>query len=293
MKRVSVIIVTYNSEQDIFDCINSIRKYADIPLEDVELVVVDNGSLKVDKMFDDLCELWGEDIVLLKNTHNGGYGQGNNIGIRHSSASVILIMNPDVRLASPFFAKPLNAFESDTKLCMYGMKQMLTEKRESRSSFMCTLMMNGYLRTLMEAVCNRLDFYIPRWQYFSGSCFFVRRNMFEDVGLFDESVFMYGEEDDIHWRLMHRWGANFRYDKSMHYLHLTSERQPDFDYEMNIIQAALKPHAKNGYPLEKSLRNFRQIYRCRYWRERFLMTTKGDNCRMKVLQRVLNKLKEM
>ena len=67
MKRVSVVIVTYNSEQDIFDCINSIRKYADIPLEDIELVVVDNGSLKVDRMFDDLYELWGEDIVLLKN----------------------------------------------------------------------------------------------------------------------------------------------------------------------------------------------------------------------------------
>ena len=38
--------------------------------------------------------------------------------------------------------------------------------------------------------------------------------MFETVGLFDESVFLYGEEDDIHYRLMHRFKHGFVYKEA-------------------------------------------------------------------------------
>ena len=44
MKRLSIVIVTYNSEKDIFDCVKSIQKYADIPLSEIELIVVDINS---------------------------------------------------------------------------------------------------------------------------------------------------------------------------------------------------------------------------------------------------------
>ena len=80
MKKVSIIIVTYNSEKDIYDCVTSIMEHADIPLQEIELVVVDNNSTGCDAMFDKLRSLWGADIVLIKINQNGGYGQGNNLG---------------------------------------------------------------------------------------------------------------------------------------------------------------------------------------------------------------------
>ena len=73
MKKVSIIIVTYNSEKDIYDCINSIIENSDIPLAEIELVVVDNNSTDCDTMFNKLKTLWGEDIILIKNSSNGGY----------------------------------------------------------------------------------------------------------------------------------------------------------------------------------------------------------------------------
>ena len=124
MKRLSIIIVTYNSEHD--DCVSSIMKFSDIPLSEIELIIVDNNSRDTDTMFIKLKELYGNDIVLIKNTHNGGYGQGNNVGIKKATAPVILIMNPDVRLIEPFFKTAVEAFENDSELAMYGMKQMLT-----------------------------------------------------------------------------------------------------------------------------------------------------------------------
>lgn len=66
MKRLSIIIVTYNSEHDIYDCVSSIMKYSDIPLSELELIIVDNNSRDTDTMFEKLKELYGNDIVLIK-----------------------------------------------------------------------------------------------------------------------------------------------------------------------------------------------------------------------------------
>ena len=152
MKQVSIIIVTYNSEKDIYDCVESIQRHADIPLEDIELIIVDNCSCEPQAMFDKLQKQWGKDIILIENTKNGGYGQGNNVGIHRATAPVILIMNPDVRLLEPFFLKPLDAFREDKELIMYGMKMMNTPAHASTNSFWCTTMMNGYLRTLLTGL---------------------------------------------------------------------------------------------------------------------------------------------
>ena len=76
MKQLSVIIVTYHSEEDIYDCLDSLWQHCDIPQQDVEVIIVENSS-ECEPMFSKLRELYGDDIVLIRNTHNGGYGQGN------------------------------------------------------------------------------------------------------------------------------------------------------------------------------------------------------------------------
>jgi len=239
--------------------VKSIYEYADIPKEDIELIIVDNCSREPQAMFAKLKEQWGEDIVLIENTKNGGYGQGNNVGIRRATSPVILIMNPDVRLIDPFFAKPLKALQKNEKLIMYGMKQMLTPTRPSRSSFWFTTTINGYARTLLTGLCTRMDWYWPRWMYLSGSCFFVRKEMFQTVGLFDEDIFMYGEEDDIRMRLTKRYGYHIHYDTSIRYLHLTTERKPSVAYETKLMEASIAHFTKNGGEAKDIIRHYLQI----------------------------------
>ena len=161
MKRLSVIIVTYNSEKDIYDCLDSIKLHSDINADELENIVVDNNSRQTDTMFSEIRNRFGDGIILLKNACNGGYGQGNNMGIRRASAPVILIMNPDVRLMEPVFQTVLHAFDDDSRLGMYGMKQMLSPIEPSTNSFSCTSMMNGYLATVLTALCNRTGHYLP------------------------------------------------------------------------------------------------------------------------------------
>lgn len=294
MKKVSIIIVTFNSEKDIYDCINSIIENSDIPLAEIELVVVDNNSTDCDTMFNKLKTLWGEDIIMIKNSSNGGYGQGNNVGIRQCSAPVVLIMNPDVRLVCPIFRKAINLFSKNKNMCILGMKQRLTLEEPSNNSFTCTYRMNGYLSTILSALCTRLDFYIAKYMHFSGSCFFINKAMFEAVGLFDESVFLYGEEDDIHYRLMHRFkDCKMKYDKSLRYLHLTKERQPDIKYEKTLIDVAVIQNQKKGYNEDKTLKNRLRCINLLILRERLrIMLGKNNRTLLNMLEELKLYIKE-
>lgn len=254
MKKISIIIVTYNSEKDIYDCISSIKKYADIPWKEIEVIVVDNNSKDVDVMFSQLRDSYDEGITLISNTHNGGYGQGNNVGIRACSAPIIMIMNPDVRLIEPVFQTALHAFSRQNDLAIYGMKQMLTLERESRNSIGCTTLINGYLSCIISALCNRLNFYLPKLMYLQGSCFFLRKNYFEAAGLFDENIFMYGEEEDIHHRLVIDAGRKSVYNPQLHYIHKTLDRQPNLEYEKKLLNAAVRNNLKWGWTTQRTVK---------------------------------------
>lgn len=268
MKKLSVIIVTYNSEKDIYDCLNSIYSHCDIPVDELEVIVVDNNSNEVDIMFETIRKEHGNNVVLIKNSENGGYGQGNNVGIKHASAPIILIMNPDVRLTSASFKTVLDHFEKNSKLSMYGMKQLLDDGSVSMNTFNCSNLMNGYLGTLLTGLCNRRDIYIPRWMYFSGSCFYIRKSMFEAIGLFDESIFMYGEENDIHHRMKTKFGAHFFYNKNIKYQHLTMERKPDKKTEDKMLLSNIQVNEKFGYSKKKTIRNKIQTVNILLWREK-------------------------
>lgn len=254
MPQLSVVIVTYNSERDIYPCLDSVFRHNDLG-EGLEVIVVDNCSAEGEKMFANIRDRYTDEIRLISNTRNGGYGQGNNVGIRAAQAPVVLIMNPDVRLIAPVFRKAVEAFRRHPRLSLYGMKQMLSLSTPSTNSFACTYRMNGYLRVLLSALTTRLDLYLPRWQYFSGACFFVRREMFEAVGLFDETNFMYGEEEDIHYRLARRFGYGMRYNPALRFVHLIGDRPMTAAYKLRQLEALLALNAKKGYSPRRLLQD--------------------------------------
>lgn len=222
-KKISIIIVTYNSEHHIYDCLDTIIRNNDIG-DNLEIIIVDNNSRNVDLMFDKISTIYGATVQLIKNFKNEGYGQGNNVGIKNSTGDIILIMNPDVRLMHPIFHKALSYFQNE-KLAILGMTQMFSEHREAPSFFM-TSIYDSPLTSIIERCCSRLHWFIPHKMCFSGACFFINKSKFETIGLFDEKIFMYGEEIDIALRIKREWTQI--YDKNMKYLHLAGDRKWSF-----------------------------------------------------------------
>ncbi len=262
MKKLAIVIVTYNSEADIYDCLESIAAYSDLPKDETELIIVDNNSRETESMFAKLRQQWGESIVLIRNKTNGGYGQGNNLGIRSAASPVVLVMNPDVRLCEPVFVRALRSFEKNPGQAVLGMVQMFTKTKRSNHSFCPTWLINGYLLLVLYALCNRFYWYLPSCMYAQGSCFFVDREKFLGVGGFDETNFMYGEEEDLHYRLKKRYGKRcFSFDKTLHYLHLADDRAPSLAYEKKIYEANVALYAKKGVDESVILRHFLQCNR--------------------------------
>lgn len=224
MKELSVVIVTYNSEPDIYGCLDALFAHNDIG-NALEVIVVDNNSRDFTHMRDEIARLYGEKVIVLSNSQNGGYGQGNNIGIRHATSPVIMIMNPDVRIIQISLKGIVAQYQKDPNLALLGFKQIVNMAGKRGSSFSLLNHYNGFTRLIGGILANRLDCFCWKHMYFCGACFCVRKAMFEKAGLFDEHIFLYGEENDIHFRIHTSCPqAHDLYWRKSIYLHPTENR---------------------------------------------------------------------
>lgn len=236
MKSLSIIILTYNSEKDIYACLYSVYQHNDIG-EALEVIVVDNQSNEFAVMQQEIAKRYPE-VIITQNTHNGGYGQGNNVGIRMAHAPIIAIMNPDVRLTKPVFKKMLKSFENED-VVMCGGKQLTAVGKENWS-FAFDYNVWGPLRIALRNIYKRIDKYDYRYMHLSGAFFMVRKKEFENIGLFDESIFMYGEECDIHLRFRKMYPSKkMLFMPQISYLHLSREREFSTKRYENTLNADL------------------------------------------------------
>ena len=94
MKEVSIIIVTWNSEEYIEDCLTAIKK-GESPTCPYEIIVVDNASQ--DKTVELVKEKFPNiRIPLIENSSNLGLSKAINQGAKLSTGKYILLLNPDV-----------------------------------------------------------------------------------------------------------------------------------------------------------------------------------------------------
>jgi len=216
MKKISIIIVTYNSSELIVDCINSIYKHNDIGTANIEIIVVDNSSEEVSlKMFTLLKEIYGKQLILIKNKENLGYGHGNNIGIKSSTGDIVCIMNPDIRLSEPIFKQTINSFEEDKKLGILGYKQI---GGHNISFYLMPEYELSIATSVVTRTLNKINYFNSRFCYLSGALFFAQKSKFLQIGAFDNNMFLYFEEADVAQR-MRKNGFNIKYDKSSLYVH--------------------------------------------------------------------------
>lgn len=94
MIDTSVIIVTFNNEEDIADCLDSLL-VEELPCK--EIIVVDNNSQ--DRTRDILADYENE-VKIFYNRENIGYARANNIGYTNAHGKYVFLLNPDTRIVS-------------------------------------------------------------------------------------------------------------------------------------------------------------------------------------------------
>jgi len=102
--KASIIIVSYNSEEYIFDCINSIKKQK-YPF--YEIIVVDNAS--IDNSVS-LIKNKFPDIRIYESSKNLGFAGAVNLGVNLSNGDIIVLLNPDVIVKEKWLLSLFEAF---------------------------------------------------------------------------------------------------------------------------------------------------------------------------------------
>jgi GT2 family glycosyltransferase len=190
----SVIIVSYNSKNDLAECIPSLMSQS---YTNKELIIVDNASADGTVAF--IREQY-PDIHLVESKSNLGYAEGNNLGFRHSQGDYIVIVNPDTVAHHDWLKELIRPLENDTGISLTSSKILLYDRRDNINTCANITHYSGL------DFCNGFRDSSARFVKdeevgaVSGCSFAITRNVFDQLNGFDPDFFMYMEDIDISWR---------------------------------------------------------------------------------------------
>jgi GT2 family glycosyltransferase len=210
-KDVSIIIVNYNTEKYIINCLNSVlEQVKDISYE---IILVDNNSE------DNSCKLLEEsnfnNLTLIKSDKNLGFGKANNLGIKKALGEYIFLLNPDTILLNNVVKIFFDFMEETIKDNIGAVGGMLLyEDNEIQESFgnfpsitqvlfefgLNRIFKNYYNQKLATGIKN-YDLVKQEVPYLCAASIFFKKDVLEEVGAFDEDFFLYYEDTELCYRL--------------------------------------------------------------------------------------------
>jgi len=199
---VTIIYVYYNTPQELLKSVSSV--FSTARKLKVQIVIVDNNSPK--KIPRRLLGM--QNIQIVKN-ENTGYGAGLNKGVRYATSKKLIFVNPDVI----FFEGSLHSLVEKLDKNNIGIvgPQMLDvggnvlPTISGRADMLPILIVTTFLKRILSKTSIYKNFLLPNLDrskehavsVVSGACMAIKREVFEQVGGFDENFFMYFEENDL------------------------------------------------------------------------------------------------
>lgn len=194
---VSIVILNYNGQRHLETCLPSLAEL-DYPRDKLETIVVDNAST-------DDTVTWLKrqypDIRLVVNSTNLGFSAGINRGAEIASSSYLAFLNPDMRADRHWLAALTETISSSPDVVCAGsiVLNWTGDKvdyagRPSDAFNLCPTELADASPIL------RAGSDIPIL-FASGGAMLIRRDVFLNLGGFDEDFFLYNEDVDLGWRL--------------------------------------------------------------------------------------------
>ena len=209
--KLSVIIVNYNVRAYLEQCLRTVSEA--MKGIDGDVFVVDN--LSTDGSVEMVREKFPA-VKLIANQENVGFSRANNQAIRESHAEYVVLLNPDTVVGEDVFRKVIAFMDAHPKAGGLGVKMIdgtgrfLPEsKRGLPTPSVAFYKIIGLTRLFPRSkVFGRYHLghlkenEAAPIEILSGACMFMRKRTLDEVGLLDESFFMYGEDIDLSYRIM-------------------------------------------------------------------------------------------
>jgi GT2 family glycosyltransferase len=194
--HASVILVGYNSAKWLPRALGALT-HQDYPAS-YEVLFVDNGSS------DASVELVRRDfpgVRIIESPHNGGYAGGKNLGAERATGRVLAFINPDTCAESNWLTELVRPLVSDRSVGMTTSKIVRMDRPETINTCGNDISMSGITTCRAAGEPSETidtDEDVPA---VSGAACAIRRDLFLDLGGFDDQFFMYLEDTDLSWRV--------------------------------------------------------------------------------------------
>jgi len=218
-KDLSIIIVSYNNPSLTFFCLKKLITSFNKSKISFEIIVVDNGS--TDETVKKLKEIKkkNNNLILIENKKNLGFGKANNQGIKIAKGRYILFLNSDVLVEKIDWVKLINFLDDKKEVGALTVKVKLKNGQIDPASHrgFPTLWRSFCYFSSLEKVLSFNSFFkkifggyhllhldlnkIHEVEAISGAFFLTRKKLMEKLGGFDEDFFMYGEDLDLCFRI--------------------------------------------------------------------------------------------
>ncbi len=238
--RLSVVIVNYNTWDDVSALVLTLSATPEVRSRCVEVLVVDNAS---DGPIPDTLRPARAGVCILSRDDNGGFAAGVNAGMRESRSPWLLLLNPDVVVEADFLARIL------------GRIDVLEGRGEGRPGIVGFALKNpdgspqpsvgaepGLLRSLMgQFIPRSRRKYQAGWRvkpgpvpWVTGACMLIDGELFNALGGMDEDFFLYYEEVALCLSVRNA-GRAVEYDDHLSVVHLRPLQNRPLSARMCVI----------------------------------------------------------
>ncbi|QFF97992.1 glycosyltransferase family 2 protein [Psychrobacillus glaciei] len=234
---LSIIIVNFNTKKLTLECIQSV--YDSSTSYQVEIFVVDNNSSDGSV---DVIKRNFPNVHVIENGLNVGFSKANNQAMSKSKGRYVLLLNSDTIVMKGTISKIVEFMDKDDSIGATGCKVVLPDGSLDKAchrgfptpeasfyyitglakKFPNNPRLNGYHRSYLNMdVTHEIDCLV-------GAFMMVRRETIEEIGMLDETFFMYGEDIDWCYRIKEA-GWKIYYNplvSIVHYKGASSRKKP-------------------------------------------------------------------
>lgn len=203
MAALSIILVNYNGSQFLDSCLDSIKQFSNYSKH--EVIIIDNlstdNSLEIIKAKFRSCNM-------VCSQNNLGFGKANNLAVKHSHGEHLLFLNTDTiltehtpQILSDYLTQHQDVGAVSPRITFRdGSYQLSGGKLPSLVTELIDKIRYGLDRKwhhIFGILYNKQYSTTQEMGWLTGACLMMRRDVFEQIGGFDESFFMYFEDKDI------------------------------------------------------------------------------------------------
>jgi GT2 family glycosyltransferase len=202
---ISVVIVAWNAKHYLQLCLESLATAP--PRRSMEVFVVDNASTDGSAEMIETKFPW---VKLIKSPENLGFAKGNNVAIRQCQGRYVALVNPDVIVLPDCLDALADFLDQNPKVGNVGPRVFNPDMTQQSTCRRFPTLWNNFCSAtgLATKFTNSRFFAGEHMFYFAHDCTrsvdvivgcfsMIRRDTFDQVGLLDEDLFMYG--DDVDW----------------------------------------------------------------------------------------------